>query len=473
MERTRDNIVRWLTMQSDMLCVLLAWLFAYYLRFHGPFTVYKGIPEWMIYVKLMPFILVIWLATFLMTGMYSKGRRYRSAIFEALAVLRSSLIALVVFIATSYFYSEYYYSRLTLFFFALSHPVFILAGRSALRKVFRYYKKRNPPRKILIIGAGSPLDKALELAASYDLASHELIGILGIGLHENSLNYAKELARQKSCSYFNLPDDWVNFFNEHPCETVIFALENDSTPVLSKCLEAIVEQVPDIKVLPDLSYLEAYNSGMEFFGKSALVNVHDSPLKGMGHLQKRLFDILGSIACIVIFSPVLFIVALLVKFGSPGKIFYTQERMGLDGRSFPILKFRTMPENVEKSSGAVWAQKDDGRTTAIGKWLRKTSLDELPQLFNVLMGQMSLVGPRPERPVFVAQFRRSVPGYMLRHKVKAGMTGWAQVQGWRGNTSIEKRIESDLYYIQNWSLALDIKILFLTAFKGFINTNAY
>jgi exopolysaccharide biosynthesis polyprenyl glycosylphosphotransferase len=167
------------------------------------------------------------------------------------------------------------------------------------------------------------------------------------------------------------------------------------------------------------------------------------------------------------------LIAIAVKLTSPGPVLYAQERMGLDGRTFKMFKFRSMRIDAEAKSGAVWAQAGDDRRTVMGAFLRSTSIDELPQFWNVFRGDMSLVGPRPERPVFVSQFRGEIPHYMLRHKVKAGITGWAQVNGWRGNTSLDRRIECDLFYIRNWSYALDWKILFLTLWKGFINKNAY
>jgi exopolysaccharide biosynthesis polyprenyl glycosylphosphotransferase len=176
---------------------------------------------------------------------------------------------------------------------------------------------------------------------------------------------------------------------------------------------------------------------------------------------------------IVVLSPLLLLIALLVKLTSPGPVLYVQERMGLDGRSFHMLKFRSMRVDAEQQSGAVWARKGDNRRTPIGTFLRQMSLDELPQLWNVLWGDMSLVGPRPERPVFVHKFRTEIPHYMLRHKVRAGITGWAQVNGWRGNTSLDRRIECDLFYIRHWSYALDLKILTMTLWKGFIDKNAY
>jgi len=204
-----------------------------------------------------------------------------------------------------------------------------------------------------------------------------------------------------------------------------------------------------------------------------IVKLNDSPLDGIGALLKRVTDFILGLLGTLLISPLLIAIAILVKLTSKGPIFYSQERCGLDGRSFKMWKFRSMRVDAEDSTGAVWARKDDDRRTPIGAFLRATSIDELPQLWNVVRGEMSLVGPRPERPVFVDKFRGEVPHYMLRHKVKAGITGWAQVNGWRGDTSLERRIECDLYYIRNWSYSLDLKILWMTVWKGFVNKNAY
>jgi exopolysaccharide biosynthesis polyprenyl glycosylphosphotransferase len=194
---------------------------------------------------------------------------------------------------------------------------------------------------------------------------------------------------------------------------------------------------------------------------------------GWNRVVKRMFDLVVATVLLVLCTPFLGLIALLIKATSRGPIFYTQERMGFDGRPFQIIKFRTMQVDAEHHSGAVWTQPDDPRRTRFGAWLRRMSLDEAPQLWNVLKGEMSLVGPRPERPVWVAEFRQHIPRYVLRHRVKAGMTGWAQVYGWRGNTSIEKRLEYDLYYIQHWSLFFDLKIIWLTLRYGFTHPNAY
>jgi exopolysaccharide biosynthesis polyprenyl glycosylphosphotransferase len=194
---------------------------------------------------------------------------------------------------------------------------------------------------------------------------------------------------------------------------------------------------------------------------------------GWAGIQKRIFDVVATSAALLVAAPMMGLIALALWITSGRPIFFAQERMGLDGRVFRMLKFRTMPTDAESETGPVWNTADDERATPLGSLLRKTSLDELPQLWNVLRGDMSLVGPRPERPVFIEEFRGEIPGYMLRHKVKAGLTGWAQVHGWRGNTSLNERVEHDIYYIQNWTLALDIRILLLTLWRGWISRNAY
>ena len=190
-------------------------------------------------------------------------------------------------------------------------------------------------------------------------------------------------------------------------------------------------------------------------------------------MVKRAMDLVGSIICIILFSPVMLVTALLVKGTSKGPLIFTQERVGLHNKPFQMYKFRSMEVQPKSEEKKGWTVKNDPRVTPVGRFIRKTSIDELPQLFNVLKGDMSLVGPRPERPQFVEKFREEIPRYMVKHQVRPGMTGWAQINGYRGNTSIRKRIEYDLYYIENWTVGLDIKILFLTVFKGFVNKNAY
>jgi Undecaprenyl-phosphate glucose phosphotransferase len=221
--------------------------------------------------------------------------------------------------------------------------------------------------------------------------------------------------------------------------------------------------------VPDLGELATLRGNVEEFDGLQIISLQASPHNGWNVLSKRFVDIAVGGVALLIFAPLMAVVAIAIKFLSPGPILYRQERMGLDGRRFQMLKFRTMVAEAEQWTGPVWSMDDDPRITSLGRWLRQTSLDELPQLINVLRGEMSLVGPRPERPPLIDEFRKTIPKYMLRHKVKAGMTGWAQINGWRGNTSLASRIEYDLDYIENWSLKRDIKILFLTLLGGFRN----
>src|SRR3989304_7442939 len=226
-------------------------------------------------------------------------------------------------------------------------------------------------------------------------------------------------------------------------------------------------------VLPDLLEFVPLRGSVSEFEGMPLISLRDTPLYGWNIIVKRALDV-SLINIVIIFtSPVKLIITILIKLASRGPVLFKQERMGLDGKTFNMLKFRTMFINAEQETGPVWAKKDDPRRTKIGKLLRRTSLDELPQFFNVLKGDMSIVGPRPERPVFIENFRNTIPKYMLRHKMKAGITGWGQVSGWGGEHSLEKRIEYDLYYIENWSLNFDLKIIWLTVWNGLIHKHAY
>jgi Undecaprenyl-phosphate glucose phosphotransferase len=254
---------------------------------------------------------------------------------------------------------------------------------------------------------------------------------------------------------------------------VFLALSWHEHAKVVEVLSAIGDEAVDIKVIPDVYEFMTLRGGVEDFDGIPILNLRNSPLYGWNMILKRGADIVFSSLAIVILSPLFILIPILLKLTSPGPVLYRQERMGIGGDTFEILKFRSMRVDAEDETGAVWAKADDPRRTIFGAFLRKTSLDELPQFFNVLKGDMSLVGPRPERPVFIQDFRKHIPRYMLRHKMKAGITGWAQVNGWRGNTDLEKRIEHDLYYIENWSLGFDIKILLLTVWKGLVNRNAY
>jgi Undecaprenyl-phosphate glucose phosphotransferase len=228
-----------------------------------------------------------------------------------------------------------------------------------------------------------------------------------------------------------------------------------------------------VRLVADVPNLAGVSLTTTFFEGMPIVGLRESPHFGFNIVIKRIMDIVLASLAIVVLSPLLFVIALAVKFTSKGPIFFRQERCGLNGKSFQMLKFRSMRVDAEAATGPVWAAKQDDRKTPIGGILRKTSLDELPQFINVVRGDMSIVGPRPERPVFIERFRKTIPNYMARHAVKCGITGWAQVNGWRGNTSLRKRIQYDLYYIVHWNPMFDLKIMWMTLWNGLVHRNAY
>ncbi|MCL4164795.1 UNVERIFIED_CONTAM: hypothetical protein GTU68_010217 [Idotea baltica] len=313
---------------------------------------------------------------------------------------------------------------------------------------------------MLIVGGGQV---ALDLAQR--IRGHRELGVQLVGCLVENKSFEKPLGLPVLGEYAELKE----MLDTMDIDQVVLALPLEHSHLVPKLMDIVVDSLVDVKVIPDIYRFISLGGSIEEFEGMPVISVQESRIN---LTAKRIIDIVLSIFLIVFFSPILLLIAIIVKLTSKGSVLYVQERVSYDGTSFPIYKFRTMKENAEEE-GAGWTTKSDSRITILGKFLRGTSLDELPQLFNVLKGHMSLIGPRPERPVFIKEFRKDIPKYMLRHKVPAGMTGWAQVNGWRGDTSINKRIEHDLFYIENWSLFFDFKILVLTFFRGFRNKNAY
>jgi Undecaprenyl-phosphate glucose phosphotransferase len=240
-----------------------------------------------------------------------------------------------------------------------------------------------------------------------------------------------------------------------------------------RVFDTLSQELVEVRLVADVPELAGLSLTTTNLDGLPVIGLRESPHFGLNVVVKRGMDFLLSLIGLLLLSPLLLLIAALVKVTSAGPIFYRQERCGLNGKTFPMLKFRSMRVDAEHQTGAVWTSKDDPRRTRFGTFLRKTSLDELPQLINVLRGDMSLVGPRPERPVFIQKFRQTIPNYMARHCVKSGITGWAQVHGWRGNTSLRKRVQYDLYYITHWTPWLDLRILWMTVFHGLFHRNAY
>jgi len=465
----------------DVLGTITAWMLAYALRFHSGWIVdllpvTKGIPEVSRYLLLTPVIALLWPAVLYFHGLY-RLRRGRSRIDEFFAILFSVLIATGLLLAATLYVRVYYryqpevaplweYSQGVFGIFILADVVAIFLARGALRGYLqRMWASGQNVRRVLVAGAGE-----LGQTVADALRTHFELGYRVVGFVDD---------KETRAAIGDLPvlgplDSFLEVATRERVDELYVALPLDEHAKLPGLIQRASNECIDLKVVPDLVQYATIRAELEDLDGIPIVSLNEVPLRGWSSMAKRAMDVVLGTAALLVLSAPLAVIALLIRWkGGKGPVILRQERMTLDGKTFQIYKFRTMVEEAEKDSGPVWAIAEDPRRTPIGVWLRRFNLDEFPQLLNVVLGDMSLVGPRPERPPFVQQFRERIPQYMLRHRVKSGITGWAQVNGWRGNTSIEKRIEYDLYYIENWSLLLDVKILILTLFRGFGQKHAY
>jgi Undecaprenyl-phosphate glucose phosphotransferase len=457
----------------DAAVVAAAWIISYWLRFYAPLVeVTKGFPSFSQYAALTPLVVILWWITFSSQRLYQSQRMLRRT-QEALHVLRAHFIALLYFVTLTSLFSEYRYSRVVLIFFGLIGGISLITTRLIIRNSLRSLRKKGYNlRHALAIGYGPALEEMLFKLRRFPELGVSVRGVLipSVEMKSSPEGNIQTIQQTPILGPFEALEQELK---REKVDQLLIALPRHYAKDLESILNSLKDETLDIQLIPDLHEFTTLGCTVEDFDGLPLIRMNDSPLSGFGIFLKRVTDFILSFLGLIFLSPLLLFIASLIKLTSKGPIFYGQERMGLDGRTFKMWKFRSMKVDAEKETGAVWARKEDQRRTPIGTFLRMTSIDELPQLWNVFIGDMALVGPRPERPVFVEKFRGEIPHYMLRHKVKAGITGWAQVNGWRGDTSLERRIECDLYYIRNWSYTLDIKILWLTLWKGFVHKNAY
>lgn len=467
MVKKHSQVFLTLLFLGDTAIVAASWLSAYYLRFHaGPIPLYKPVPSFDLYTSLTLYAVIIWALTFKTFGLYSP-MRIVTKFEESAMIIKASSVALLIFIAAAFYLREYKYSRVVFVYFWLLSNVGLILTRVTLRMILRYFRRKGYNlRFVLIVGAGELGRRILQ-----SIKDHPELGLRVVGFltrREEKLGMTIE-----GVPVLGVYEDVQDVVRSQPVDQVFLALPLEEHARLRTVMQKIDNELVDVKIVPDIFEYMTLRGGIEELDNIPVINLRDSPLEGWNRILKRAFDVVISSVMLVLCAPLMVLIAVVIKLTSSGQIFFRQERMGMDGRIFTMLKFRTMVEDAERETGPVWARADDQRRTRCGSVLRKCSLDELPQFFNVLKGDMSIVGPRPERTFFIKQFRERVPRYMLRHKIKAGITGWAQVNGWRGNTSIEKRIEHDIFYIEHWSLLFDVKIIALTFWKGFWNKHAY
>ncbi len=457
---------------TDTLLAIWAFILAYVIRFEsGLIPVTRGYPPIEQYFNIVPFVAVLTPLAFQFQGIY-RLRRGRSRVDDFFAVLVGTILAVVFVVLSTLVYQAYYaseaerargafqVSQLVWAFFLVLNVSFTYLSREGVRELLeRRWRAGIGLKRVLIAGVGDLGRMVADRILQHRELGYQVVGFLDDRAGGDHIGY-------RGLPLLGTLNDVAEIAQRERVDHLYVALPLDEHTKLLNLMEITSREFIDVKVVPDLLQFIALRARLEDLDGLPIINVNDVPLQGVNSWIKRVIDVLLSGAAVILMAIPFAIISALVKLTSPGPVFYRQERMGLDGKAFNVYKFRSMFVGAEDTTGPIWARKDDPRATPIGRWLRRLDLDELPQFLNVLRGDMSIVGPRPERPFFVEQFKHRIPQYMLRHKVKAGITGWAQVNGWRGNTSLEKRIEYDLYYIENWSVTLDLKIMWLTVVRG-------
>ncbi|MCU6797651.1 undecaprenyl-phosphate glucose phosphotransferase [Paenibacillus sp. WQ 127069] len=468
MVRQSQKFLSQLYALSDFFCIQLVFLFSWWLKFDSGFIPFDHTLPFNRYVLWSSIYGVIAIFISYFMNFYTPKRKKRFS-YELFTIVQVHLISLMFLLSFLFVFKELDVSRSYLLLFLINNILFVSFYRYILKTTLKRYRQKGYNKQyVLIVGAGSLGKKFYDNLALHPELGYEVVGFLDDyqSVHEHSSkNYKPILGKVDELEYF-LGKDLV--------DEVIIALPlyaHEKYPqIINACEKAGVKTL----IIPDFY---GYLPSKPFFDNFAgipLINVRDIPLDEFrNRFFKRAFDLLFASIAIILISPVLILVAIGIKWTSPGPIIFKQERVGLNRRNFMMYKFRSMRVQTEADSDTQWTVENDPRKTKFGSFLRKTSLDELPQFFNVLFGHMSVVGPRPERPFFVEQFKGEIPKYMVKHHIRPGITGWAQSNGLRGDTSIEDRIKLDIFYIENWSFLFDIKIIFRTIINGFVNKNAY
>ena len=453
----------------DAIIIVIAYALAWFLKFRSHLPVlYSGDealpPE--TYFSALILIVPVYIFLYYITSLYTAKRAtsMRRGIYN---VMRANTVGLLFLIAGLYIINQPDFSRSMLFYFYVLNISLDSLIRVMIHKWLRILRKKGYNVKyILLVGYSRAAELYIDRIKQNPQWGYVVRGILDDKIPRGTEYRGIKVIGQIDNLFYILPENKLDEI------AVTLALENYGRleEIVNLCEKSGVHTkfIPDYNsVIPSKPYTEDLNG-------LPVINIRHVPLTNtLNMVSKRAFDIVFGAIAMIIFSPVLLITALLIKCTSEGPVIFKQERVGLHNKPFQMYKFRTMELQKPSEEKKEWTTRDDPRVTKVGRVLRRTSIDELPQLFNVLLGDMSLVGPRPERPFFVEKFKEEIPRYMIKHQVRPGMTGWAQVNGYRGDTSIRKRIDCDLYYIENWTMGLDIKILFLTIFKGFVNKNAY
>lgn len=453
----------------DALVVAVAYLFAWYIKFCTIFADTEpgaGALDAGIYFGYLYFVVPEYLILYYFFNMYAPKRATRRK-YELEGIIKANAAGIAVFIVFLYMVKQEHFSRFMMGAFFLLNVTFTAIFRTVIRNLLLYFRKKGYNLKyILLIGYSRAAEEYISRINANPQWGYVVRGILDDRVPSGTIyKGVKVVGRIENIRYI-LP--------ENKLDEIAITLALKDYDHLEYIVDLCEKSGVHTKFIPDYNSLVPSHPYTEDLMGLPVINIRYVPLTNtLNWVSKRAVDIAGAFLGILISSPVMLLAALAVRLTSRGPVIFKQERVGLHNKTFKMYKFRTMEVQKPTSEQKAWTVKGDPRVTKVGKFLRCTSLDELPQLFNILMGEMSLVGPRPERPLFVEKFKEEIPRYMIKHQVRPGLTGWAQVNGYRGDTSIRKRIEYDLFYIENWTMSMDFKIMFLTLFKGFVNKNAY
>ena len=456
----------------DSIVVMLSYVIAWWIKFSsGIVNPEIGVLSFNFYMKALILIVPLYLLLYYAFNLYTP-KRVQGRRLELSNIIMANTIGILIvfagfFLVLSYSEDAKNFSRSMFVYFYIINIILEEIERLFIRAILRSVRKKGYNLKhILLVGYSKAAEQYIDRIKQNPQWGYDVQGILDDNIARGTVYKGVKVIGSTGNLEYILP--------ENKLDEIAITLGLEEYYKLNKIVAECEKSGVHTKFIPDYGNIIPTRPYTEDLLGLPVINIRYVPLSNtFNALIKRLTDIIGAVICIIIFSPVMLVSAILVKTTSKGPLIFKQERVGLHNKPFQMYKFRTMYVQTEEEERKGWTQKNDPRVTSVGRFLRKTSLDEFPQLFNVLKGDMSLVGPRPERPQYVEKFREEIPRYMIKHQVRPGMTGWAQVNGYRGDTSIRKRIEHDLYYIENWTLGLDIKILFLTVFKGFINKNAY
>ena len=443
---------------------MLAYFFKFYILNDGPGPGVLPVTD---YLLLLVFIVPMYMLIYYLCSVYAPKRTVRRR-FEIYGILKANTIGIIALIIILFMILRMFYvSRSVMAFFYVFNVFFTSCFRYYLRKILRTFRKKGYNLKhILIVGYSRAAEEYIDRLTDNPQWGYVACGILD--------NHVPAGTVYKGVKVLGTLGNLEIILPENKMDEIAIALSLKDYDYLEHIVGICEKSGVHTKFIPDYNSLIPSRPYTEDLQGLPVINIRYVPLTNTGNMMvKRAMDIVGSVLGIILTSPIMILSAILVKLSSPGPIIFKQERVGLHNKPFYMYKFRSMELQSPKEEKKAWTVKNDPRVTGVGKILRRTSLDELPQLFNILKGDMSLVGPRPERPLFVEKFKEEIPRYMVKHQVRPGLTGWAQVNGLRGDTSIRKRIEYDIYYIENWTLGFDIKIILMTFFTGFINKNAY